>query len=235
VVLRWNCDEEQNVETHQTQLDREIGQLKAALIHMAAVGERMIDQATKELVARDASATDGIQADEDEMNRSQIEIDDRVVTILATRQPVAIDLRFLLAAVKINNELERVGDLAMNIDRKTRKILREPPLKPLIDIPRMSELARKMLRQSLEAFLGQDVELAQTVILADDELDALKEQVLRELLTYMVSDPATIERALLLFLVARHLERLGDHATNIAQDVIYMVQGRDVRHPRTPR
>ena len=223
------------METHQTQLDREIGQLKAALIHMAAVGERMIDQATKELVARDAAATEGIQAEEDEMNRSQIEIDDRVVTILATRQPVAIDLRFLLAAVKINNELERVGDLAMNIERKARKILREPPLKPLIDIPRMSELARKMLRQSLEAFLGQDVDLAQAVILADDELDALKEQVLRELMTYMVADPKTIERALLLFLVARHLERLGDHATNIAQDVIYMVQGRDVRHPKTPR
>jgi phosphate transport system protein len=202
---------------------------------MAATVEKMIDQATRILIRRDAAAGTDIQAAEDEVNRCQIDVDEQVIAILATRQPVAVDLRFILAASRINGELERVGDLAVNIAKKARKILAEPPLKPLIDIPRMSELARRMLRESVESFLAQDAQLAQSVILADDELDGLKEQVLRELMTYMLSEPQAIERALLLFLVARHFERVGDHATNIAEDIIYMVQGRDVRHPRTPR
>jgi phosphate transport system protein len=223
------------METHQTQLDREIGELKAKLIHMATVAERMIDQIVRELTGRDESFAAEIIREEDELNRLQIEIDEQVVTMLATRQPVATDLRFILAATKINGELERIGDLAINIAKGVRVLVREPPLKPLIDIPRMSELARKMVRQSLEALVGQDTKLAQEVILADDELDAMRNQVLRELLTYMMADPRAIERGIALILVARHLERVGDHATNIAQDVIYMVQGRDVRHPKTPR
>jgi phosphate transport system protein len=148
---------------------------------------------------------------------------------------VANDLRFLLAATRINGELERIGDLAINITENVQVLVEHPPLKPLIDIPRMAELARTMVRQSLDAFVQGDAALAQSVIMTDDTVDALKDQIFRELLTYMLNDPRTIERALALILVSRHLERIADHATNIAQDVIYLVHGRDVRHPRTPR
>jgi phosphate transport system protein len=172
---------------------------------------------------------------EDELNRLQIEIDELGMLLLATQQPVAADLRFIIAATKINSELERIGDLVINITENVHVLLQQPELKPLIDIPRMADLARKMVRDSLDAFVRGDVLLAQAVIMMDDQVDALKEQVLRELLTYMMADPRSIERAMALILISRHLERIGDHATNIAEDVIYMVQGRDVRHPRTPR
>jgi phosphate transport system protein len=157
------------------------------------------------------------------------------LTLLATQQPVAVDLRFILATTRINSDLERIGDLVINITENARVVLKQAPLKPLIDIPRMADLARKMVRESLEAFVGEDPLLAQSVIMTDDQVDGLKDQVLRELLTYMMGDPRAIERALSLIFIARHLERIADHATNIAEDVIYMTQGRDVRHPRTPK
>jgi phosphate transport system protein len=143
-----------------------------------------------------------------------------------------VDLRTILAGAKINSELERIGDLVCNITECAHTLLTQPPLKPLIDIPRMADLARRMVRESLDAFVREDVLLAESVIMTDDQVDALKNQVLRELMTYMMSDPRSIERAMSLILIARHLERIGDHATNIAEDVIYMIQGRDVRHPR---
>jgi phosphate transport system protein len=219
----------------QRQFDKELEDLKKRLIHMAALAETMIDKAIGELVQRDAHIADKVPAYEQEINRLQIEIDEAALTLLATRQPVASDLRFIVAATKINGELERIGDLAINITQNAQTLLGQPPLKPLIDLPHMADLARKMVRDSLDAFVGGDALLAQSVILADDRVDALKDQILRELLTYMLSDPRTIERALALILVSRHLERIGDHAVNIAEDVIYMTQGRDVRHPRTPR
>jgi phosphate transport system protein len=219
----------------QRQFDKELADLKKALIHMAALAETMIDKAIKELVDRDETVASQIPRYEEELNRLQIEIDEAALTLLATQQPVAVDLRFILAATRINSELERIGDLVMNITENAHILLRQPALKPLIDIPRMADLARKMVRESLEAFVGEDPLLAQSVIMTDDQVDGLKDQILRELLTYMIGDPRAIERALSLIFIARHLERIADHATNIAEDVIYMIQGRDVRHPRTPK
>ena len=144
---------------------------------------------------------------------------------------MAADLRFLVAAMKINGELERVADQAVNIAQQTGLLLKEPPLKPLIDLPAMAEEAMKMVRGSLDAYVKRDPLEAKGVIMADDKVDAYKDQIFRELLTYMMADPTSIPRALALILVSRNLERVGDHATNIAEDVIYMVQGVDVRHP----
>jgi phosphate transport system protein len=219
----------------ERQFDKYLDDLKQKLIRMAALAETMIDNTIAELVNRDESLAAKVPEYEDELNRLQLEIDEYALNLLATQQPVAKDLRFILAATKINSDLERIGDLAINITENVHIITAHPPLKPLIDIPRMADLVRKMVRDCLDAFVREDVLLAQSVIMGDDQVDALKEQILRELLTYMISDPKSIERALALILISRHLERVGDHATNIAEDVIYMIQGRDVRHPRTPK
>ena len=226
---------ETTVEQHQRRFDKELGVLKNKLLHMAAIAETMIDRTIRELVDRDESVTEAVYKYEEELNRLQIEIDEEAMALLATQQPVAVDLRFIFAASKINSELERIGDLAINITECVHTLLQHPPLKPLIDIPRMADLARKMVRESLDALVKDDVLTAQSVISADDQVDGLKDQVIRELITYMISDPKSIERALALILIARHLERIADHATNIAEDVIYMTQGKDVRHPKTPR
>jgi len=220
---------------HEREFDRELAELKKKLLHMAAVAETMIERAIRAVVDRDEKVLEPVPGYEAEVNRLQIEIDEAVLRLLATRQPVAIDLRFILAASKMASELERIGDLAVNISENVHSLVSQPPLKPLIDIPRMAELSRKMVCDGIDAFIKEDPLLAQAVIMRDDEVDALKNQVLRELLTYMMADATVIERALALILIARHLERIGDHAVNIAEDVIYMIQGRDVRHPRTPR
>jgi phosphate transport system protein len=211
--------------------DKELGDLKKKLLSMAAIAEEMIERTIKTLVSRDDAPVEAIPGMEEELNHLQMEIDEDALKLLATRQPVATDLRFIVAATKINSELERIGDLAVNIRWNAHVLSAQPPLKPLIDIPRMADLAREMVRDSLDAFVKGDVLLAQTVIMTDDKIDQLKDQVFRELLTYMIADPKTIERALALILISRHLERIGDHATNIAEDAIYMIQGRDVRHP----
>jgi phosphate transport system protein len=143
---------------------------------------------------------------------------------------MAVDLRAIVAAVKINTDLERVGDLAINIAEAAQRYVGHPPVKKLIDIPRMAVIAQSMLRDALDAFVRRDTTLAQAVLNQDDELDALKTQIFRELLTYMLADPHTVEPALDLILISRHLERIGDHATNVAEDVIFMVSARDVRH-----
>jgi len=223
------------VDTHQRQFDKGLEELQRKIVHMAAVAETMIDNAINELVTRDEHVADRIPEYEEDLNRTQIEADELALVLLATQQPVARDLRFIMAATKINSELERIGDLVVNITENVHILNQQPRLKPLIDIPRMADLARKMVRESVQALLGTDTALAQAVILGDDEVDGLKEQVLRELLTYMIADPRAIERAIALILISRHLERIADHATNIAQNIIYMVEGRDVRHPKTPR
>jgi phosphate transport system protein len=164
------------------------------------------------------------------INALHIEIDRRCFTLLALHQPMAVDLRAIVSAVKINTDLERVGDLAVNIAEAVRRYARHPPVKELIDIPRMADIAQRMLRDALDAYVRRDMELAQAVLNEDDDLDALKTQVFRELLTYMLQAPATIEPSLDLILISRHLERIGDHATNVAEDVIFMVSARDVRH-----
>ena len=223
------------MDTRPRKFDKELDELKKKLIHMAALAETMIDRTISELVRRDERLAQKVPEYEEELNRLQMEIDEEAMRLLATRQPVASDLRFILAATKINGDLERIGDLAINITENVHVLAQQAQLKPLIDIPRMADLARRMVRESLEAFVGDDVLLAQSVIMTDDQVDALKNQILRELLTYMMADPRAIERGLALILISRHLERIADHATNIAEDVIYMIQGRDVRHPRTPK
>lgn len=217
---------------HEREFDKELAGLRHKLLHMGELAQEMVRQAVAALVQRDPSLTQSLPQQEQQANAWQIEIDELVVTLLATHQPVATDLRLLMAATKINSDLERIADLAVNIDESVRVLLRQEPLKPLVDIPRMDEIAREMVREALQAMIRTDVLLAQSVIMRDDQVDALKDQVLRELLTYMAADTRAIERGLGLILVARHLERIADHATNIAQDVIYLVQGRDVRHPK---
>jgi len=186
--------------------------------------------AVKGLVERDRAIVDRVLGGDEPLNRLHIEIDSRCFTLLALHQPMASDLRTIVAAVKINTDLERVGDLAVNIAEAARRYAGHPPVKRLIDIPQMAAIAQSMLRDALDAFVRRDTALARHVLSEDDTLDALKTQIFRELLTYMLQDPSTIEPSLELILVSRHLERIGDHATNIAEDVIFIVSARDVRH-----
>jgi phosphate transport system protein len=182
------------------------------------------------LVERDRELIDRVLSGDAPLNTLHIEIDNRCFKLLALHQPMAADLRAIVAAVKINTDLERVGDLAVNIAEAARRYTSHPPVKKLIDIPRMGEIAQTMLRDALDSFVRRDIALAQQVLSQDDALDSLKTQIFRELLTYMLQDPTTIEPALDLILVSRHLERIGDHATNIAEDVIFIVSAKDVRH-----
>src|SRR5687768_2288883 len=197
---------------------------------MGGLAEDRVRAAVEGLVLRDAGAPDRIISGDGPINELHIEIDKRCFTLLALYQPMAVDLRAIVAAVKINTDLERVGDLAVNIAEAATRYLKHPPVKELIDIPRMASIAQAMLRDALDAYVRRDTEMAQAVLNEDDALDALKTQVFRELLTYMLSDTTKIEPALDLILISRHLERIGDHATNVAEDVIFMVTAKDVRH-----
>jgi phosphate transport system protein len=208
----------------------ELDQLKTRLLEMGGLAEDRVRTVVQGLVERDAARVDRVLAGDTPINRLHIEIDSRCFKLLALYQPMAVDLRAIVSAVKINSDLERVGDLAINIAEAARRYMRHPPVKELIDIPRMADIAQGMLRDALDAYVRRDTALAHAVLNEDDQLDALKTQVFRELLTYMLQDPSTIEPALDLILISRHLERIGDHATNVAEDVIFMVSARDVRH-----
>lgn len=208
----------------------ELEQLKTRLLEMGGLAENRVSAVVEGLVTRDAAAVDRVLAGDGPINLLHIEIDNRCFKLLALHQPMAVDLRAIVSAVKINTDLERVGDLAINIAEAVRRYMRHPPVKELIDIPRMATIAQAMLRDALDAYVRRDTTLAQAVLDQDDELDALKTQVFRELLTYMLQNPSTIEPALDLILISRHLERIGDHATNVAEDVIFMVLAKDVRH-----
>ncbi|MGE0448982.1 MAG: phosphate signaling complex protein PhoU [Vicinamibacterales bacterium] len=218
------------VERVTRHFQEELEQLKARLLEMGGLAEENVRLAVQGLVERDPAVIERVLRGDEPINKLHIEIDNRCFTLLALYQPMAADLRTIVAAVKINTDLERVGDLAVNIAEAARRYASHPPVKKLIDIPLMAEIAKDMLRDALDAFVRRDVELAQQVLDADDRLDALKTQIFRELLTFMLQDPVTIEPALDLILVSRHLERIGDHATNIAEDVIFIVSARDVRH-----
>src|SRR5687767_12707507 len=197
---------------------------------MGGLAEERVREAVRSLSGRDPDLVEHVLVGDEPINDLHIEIDDRCFKLLALHQPMAADLRAIVAAVKINTDLERVGDLAVNIAEAAKRYLQHPPVKPLIDIPRMADIAQGMLRDALDAFVRRDVALAEAVIAEDDRLDELKTQIFRELLTYMLSEPSTIEPSLDLVLISRHLERIGDHATNVAEDVIFMVSARDVRH-----
>ena len=204
--------------------------LKQRLLAMGGLAEERVREAVRGITDRDPAALDAVLAGDEPINDLHIEIDDRCFKLLALHQPMAADLRVIVAAVKINTDLERVGDLAVNIAEAGKRYLQHPPVKPLIDIPRMGEIAQAMLRDSLDAFVRRDIALAEAVLAQDDLVDALKTQIFRELLTYMLQDATTIEPAIDLILMSRHLERIGDHATNVAEDVIFILSARDVRH-----
>jgi phosphate transport system protein len=208
----------------------ELEQLNTRLLEMGGSAEENVRLAIEGLADRNQQLVDRVLLGDEPINKLHIEIDNRCFTLLALFQPMAADLRTIVAAVKINTDLERVGDLAVNIAEAARRYSMHSPVKKLIDIPRMATIAQTMLRDALDAFVRRDLDLAQHVLNEDDRLDSLKTQVFRELLTYMLQDPSTIEPALDLILVSRHLERIGDHATNIAEDVIFIVSARDVRH-----
>ena len=207
----------------------ELQALRDRLLTMGTLAETMIHKGIKALVDRDQSLVQAVLAHEEEMDLLCIEIDDRCFTQMALRQPMASDLRLLVASIKINSDLERIGDQAVSIALRARSLIGQPQLKPLIDIPRMASIVQEMVRASLDAFVAQDPDLARRVIDRDDEVDSLRDQVFRELLTYMMGDTTTISRAIDLILISRNLERIADHSTNIAEDVIYIVRGEDVR------
>jgi phosphate transport system protein len=209
---------------------QELGALKERLLAMGGLAEDRVRAAMQGLVERDGGLIEEVLNGDTPVNELHIEIDDLCLKLLALHSPMAADLRAVMAAIKINSDLERVGDMAVNIGEAARRYTMHAPVKKLIDIPRMATTAQRMLRDALDSYVRGDMDLAQHVLDEDDVLDSLKTQVFRELLTYMLQDPSTIEPALDLILISRHLERIGDHATNIAEDVIFMVSGRDVRH-----
>jgi phosphate transport system protein len=214
----------------QRHFDEQIQELLQKVILMGRLADSMIGLAVKSLVERNESYSKEVREKEVEVNQLQIEVDDRAVKLTALQQPVGVDVRFLFMASRIATELERIADQSINICQSAHYVLRAPPLKPLIDIPIMADIAQKMVRDSVESLVKRDCNLAKHVLAEEDKVDAFRNQIFRELLTYMMADPGTIERALSLILISRNLERVGDHATNIAEEVIYLVNGSDVRH-----
>ena len=210
--------------------EEELEALQARLLEMGGFAEERVQAAVRGLVQRDVPLTERVLTGDGPINDLHVEVDERCFRLLALYQPMATDLRRIVAAVKINSDLERVGDLAVNIAEAAQRYGSHPPVKQLIDIPRMAGIAQGMLHDALDSFVKRDTALARDVLAHDDALDALKTQVFRELLTYMLQDTRTIEAALDLVLISRHLERIGDHATNVAEDVIFMVSAQDVRH-----
>ena len=208
----------------------ELEALQSRLLEMGGLAEERVRACIEALESRDLGVVAQVMGGDEPINQLHIEIDNRCFRLLALYQPMATDLRAIVSAVKINTDLERVGDLAVNIAEAAQRYGSHPPVKKLIDIPTMGTIAQTMLRDALDAYVRRDTALAHAVLNADDQLDALKTQVFRDLLTYMLKDPITVEPALDLILISRHLERIGDHATNIAEDVIFMVSAQDVRH-----
>jgi phosphate transport system protein len=210
--------------------EAELQALRNQLLTMGGMVEERVHRAVHALVHRGEEDAQRIIATDKEVNDLQMDIDNRCLRLLATQTPLAVDLRLITSAMKINADLERIGDQAVNIAESVLVLVPQPPLKPLIDIPRMASIAEKMIRDALDGFVKNDAALARDVLRRDDEVDELKDQVFRELLTYMMADPGTIQRALSLILISRNLERIADHATNIAEDVIFIAEAKDVRH-----
>jgi phosphate transport system protein len=213
--------------------DDELTLLKERLLRMGSIAETALYHAIDSLVKRNPARLPDVFALEREVNALEVEIDERAMTLIARRQPMAADLRLIIMAIKIAGEVERVSDQAVNVAQSTEKLLAEPPLKKIVTTPVMAERALKMLRESLDAFVRGDADLARRVIAADDEVDAFRDNIFRTLITFMMEDPTTISRGLSQILISRNLERVADHATNIAEEVIYLVEGRDVRDEET--
>ena len=215
------------------QYDAELTTIREKLLEMGGKVELMINDSLKSLVERDSDLADRVIAYDHEINRLEMEIDERCLEVLARRQPAARDLRFITLAMKIVTDLERIGDQCRNIGKRTRELNEEPPLKPYIDLPRMAQHAGTMVKEALDAFVTGDDALALKVCRDDDFVDNLNEQIQRELLTFMMADPTTISRAMKVIHVTKCVERIADHATNVAEMVIFMVKGKDIRHTST--
>ena len=213
-----------------THFHKELEELKENLLRMAALVQEALSDAVQSLVKRDSELAQKTFAAEDRINKLEIEIDDMCLKLLALKQPMATDLRFITSAMKIITDLERMGDQAVNIAERAISLNQEPQLKPYIDIPRMADITQSMVRDVLNAFVNRDSKLARSVCERDDVVDAINDQVFRELLTYMMTDTKTITRAVHLMIVSRCLERIADHATNIAEDVIFVVDALVIKH-----
>jgi phosphate transport system protein len=210
--------------------DEELRELKEKLLFEGSLVEKAVRNAVKALMGRDSELARRVIEDDDLINTKEVEIEEFCIKLLALRQPAAKDLRFITTAVKINYDLERMGDMAVNVCERVLDLNLEPQLKPYIDLPEMAELTQRMVKESLESFVREDVELAWKVTNEDEKVDHLTEQTFRELLTYMSEDLKTISRAMRLLLIAKYLERLADHAVSIAELVIFLVEGKIIRH-----
>ena len=211
-------------------LHSHLDSIRLRLIAMGAQVETMIASVTRGLVERDEDLVTQVIERDDQVDRMEIEIDDECHSVLARNQPTAVDMRFLVAVMKITADLERMADSAVNIAQAARQLNREPPLPNYIDLPRISARVQAMVRESLDAFVSRDPALAVTVCNQDDDVDQLYRTMFHDLVEVMRRDNTSVPRALHLLLVARNFERIADHATNIAEDVIYYVEGRDIRH-----
>jgi phosphate transport system protein len=210
--------------------EEELEELRNKLLRMAALAEASVNSAMTALLEKDVPAAEHVITNDREIDELEIEIDNFCVELLARRQPMAGDLRFIASALKINNDLERIGDHGVNIAERTVELLKEPMIKPLVDLPRLAVIAQGMVKKALDAFVQHDVEAALSVCGRDDEVDNLNNQIIRELLTYMMSDPRAIGRALSLIMISKNLERVADLATNIAEEVIYILEARTIKH-----
>ncbi|HTQ79575.1 MAG TPA: phosphate signaling complex protein PhoU [Thermoanaerobaculia bacterium] len=215
----------------ERRLDQELNRIRQSLLRMAGLVEEMVARATQALLERNAPLVSEVVRQDREVDRLEIDIDEACHSVLSRKQPAAVDLRFLVAVMKINSDLERIGDSAVNIAHSVEALLSQPPLDSRVELPLLSRRVQEMMRDSLNAFVRRDARLASAVLASDDEVDQLYKQIFRELLTGMIEDPTTVTRALHFLLIAKNFERIADHATNVAEDVIYFVEGRDVRHP----
>ncbi len=218
----------------QRHFDEELADLKTKLLRMAAQTEDQIDQALTALVTRDSALARMVIERDHQINALDVEIDEESIRLLALHQPAARDLRLVTTAMKIATELERISDLSENVSERVIELNEEPQLKPYIDIPMMGNMARVMVKHSIDAFVKEDAQLARKVLTDDDYVDDLMEQLFRELLSYMLEDTRTISRAIRLSFIAKYLERMADHATNIAELVVYLVEGKIIRHTTPP-
>lgn len=210
----------------------QIANIRETLLMMASLADRNLSLAMRALVERDENLADSVEAEDSQLDELEVTIDELVINHMATHAPVATDCRFMLVASKISSNLERIADQAVSVARRSKELNKEPLLKPLIDIPRMAQIAESMLRDSVTAFIERKPELAQEIIKRDKEVDAINKQLARELTSFMLEDPTTITRALNLTIVARCLERIADHCKNIAEEVYYLYQAVDIRHER---
>lgn len=213
--------------------ERDLTDLRDRLLSMGARVERQISESVRALTEQDSRLAEQVMESDSEVNRLEVEVDDLCRRILALRQPAASDLRLITTALKIVTDLERCGDLAVNIAQRVLDLNQSPQLKPYVDVPRLAELTQNQVRMALDAFVTADVEKAEKVLQGDDLLDALYLKIFNEMLAYMMEDSRNIRRATNLMFVAKHLERIGDHSVNVAEMVVYMVRGTDIRHPRS--